>query len=62
MRFLIGESADARVATHLASLGHDVTTLAARIARLSDVLSKYSDQLDRFLVVTPQSVRARHVP
>jgi predicted nuclease of predicted toxin-antitoxin system len=117
MRFLIDESADARVATHLAGLGHDVTTvardhaaslndaevlaiahrerrilitddrdfgelvvrfghphagviyfrlgtttLAARIARLSDVLGKYSDQLDRFLVVTPQSVRARQVP
>lgn len=29
MRFLLDESADARIARHLRSLGHDVTTIAA---------------------------------
>jgi predicted nuclease of predicted toxin-antitoxin system len=29
MRFLIDESADARIAAHLRSLGHDATTVAA---------------------------------
>ncbi len=112
MRFLLDESADARLAAHLEARGHDAqfvalhhrpglpdpevlaiahregrilitddrdfgelvfrhrqphagviyfrletTKLAARTARLDDVLTTHRDQLDRFLVVTELTVR-----
>ena len=35
------------------------TDLATRIQRLDDLLREYADQLDRFIVVTLQSIRVR---
>ncbi len=37
----------------------DYTDLQMKIARLTDVLTHYADQLDRFLVVTQDRVRVR---
>lgn len=114
MKFLLDEGADVRLAIHLKTLGHDVTTivydyttalrdvqvlaiaveesrvlitndrdfgalvfqqglphsgvillrlpmtqLPGAIERVNDVLSRYSDRLDRFLVVTAHQVRVR---
>lgn len=114
MKFLLDESADARLIPYLGQLGHDATwivsthgmglphaqilahayaeqriliaadrdfgelvvrfgqphagvillrlgdaNLATKIARLEDVLSNYSDRLDRFLIVTLRGVRVR---
>lgn len=112
MRFLLDQSADARLIPHLRTLGYDATRvgrehphglpdeevlaiayreqriliasdldfgdlvvrlghphagvilfrlgatdLATKIRRLDDVLRDYADQLDRFIVVTRQSIR-----
>jgi predicted nuclease of predicted toxin-antitoxin system len=35
------------------------TDLATRTQRLNDVLREYADQMDRFIVVTLQSIRVR---
>ena len=40
----------------------ETTVLSERLARLDDVLTHYSDQLDRFIVVTADAVRARPSP
>jgi predicted nuclease of predicted toxin-antitoxin system len=42
----------------LLRLGH-YTSLATKIQRLDDVLDRYSDQLEHFIVVTPRTIRVR---
>jgi predicted nuclease of predicted toxin-antitoxin system len=114
MKFLIDASSDARLVTHLRSLGHEVTRvgtdypatlpdhevlstahreqrilitddrdfgelvfrlrqphagviylrlattrITVRLARLDAVLRQYGEQLDQFLVVTEEDIRAR---
>jgi predicted nuclease of predicted toxin-antitoxin system len=37
----------------------DYAPLATKIQRLNDVLTRYGDQLEHFIVVTPRTIRVR---
>lgn len=60
MKFLLNESADARLAPYL-RLG-EYADLATKVERVTDVLSHHATQLEQFLVVMRQRIRVRTAP